>query len=87
MIYSGNAMYKLLKTKSEEKQIRLYADAFKDRHSKDENLPFWDGTAVGIDISLDATKEFSTLLNLISRIYVETVRERKKARYRGPRFI
>src|SRR3989344_3229420 len=87
MIYSGNAMYKLLKAKSEGKKIKLYADAFQDRHSKDENLPFWSGTVVGIDISLDATKEFSILLNLISKIYLETVRERKKAKYRRPRFI
>mgnify|MGYP001600271952 CR=1 FL=1 len=87
MIYSGNAMYKLLKGKSGENQIHLYADPFKDRYSSEENLPYWEGTVVGIDISLDATKEFSTLLNLISEIYVETVRERKKAKYRGPRFI
>ncbi len=87
MIYSGKAMYKLLKGKSGEQQINLYADPFRDRHSSKENVPYWEGTVVGIDISLDATKEFSTLLNLISKIYVETVRERKKAKYRGPRFI
>lgn len=87
VIYSGNAMYKLLKSKPNQKQIRLYADPFRDRHSKDENLPFWNGTVVGIDISLDATKKFSILLDLIRETYVKTVRERKKAKYRRPRFI
>ncbi len=87
VIYSGNAMYKLLKSKPEQKHIRLYSDPFKDRHSKDENLPFWNGTIVGIDISLDATKKFSILLDLIRETYIKTVRERKKAKYRRPRFI
>ncbi|MBU0456861.1 MAG: ATP-binding protein [Nanoarchaeota archaeon] len=87
LIYSGKAMYKLLKSNQEKSRIRLYADPLKDRHSIDENLPFWNGTIVGIDISLDATKEFSVLLDLIRETYVKTVKERKKARYRRPKFI
>lgn len=87
MIYSGNAMYKLLKDKSDRKHIRLHADPFKDKHSKKEDFPFWKGTIVGIDISLYATKEFSILLDLIRDTYIKTVRERKKAKYRRARFI
>ena len=87
VIYSGNAMYKLLKSKSEESRVRLYANPFKDRHSKREDLPFWKGTVVGVDISLDATKEFSILLDLIRDIYVKTISERKKEKYRKPKFI
>ncbi|MBI5871873.1 sensor histidine kinase [archaeon] len=87
LIYSGNAMYKLLKSNKEKDHIKLYADPFKDRHSKDENLPYWAGTVVGIDISLYATKEFSILLELIRETYIKTVKERKKARYRRPKFI
>jgi anti-sigma regulatory factor (Ser/Thr protein kinase) len=87
VIYSGNVMYKLLKSKPNQRQIRLYADPFRDRHSKDEDLPFWNGTVVGIDISLDTTKKFSMLLDLIRETYIKTVRERKKAKYRKPRFI
>lgn len=83
MIYSGNALYKLLKSKSG----RLYSDPFADRHSATENLPQFNGTAVGIDISLDETKEFSGLLDLIRDIYSETVRERKKAKHKKPKFI
>lgn len=83
MVYSGNSLYKLLKSESE----RLYADPFQDRHSKVDDLPLWRGTVVGIDISLTETREFSRLLDLIRKVYSKTVRERRKARYRKPRFI
>ena len=86
MIYSGNAMYKLLKNKS-SRRIELRADPFKDRHSEGDDFPVWNGTVVGVDISLDATSEFSSLLALIRRIYTQTVRERRKERYRRARFI
>jgi len=86
MVYSGDAMYKLLKSTSKQHLI-LHADPFKDRHSAGENFPFWKGTVVGVDISLDATKEFSVLLDLIRKTYIQTVRERKKERYRRARFI
>lgn len=83
MIYSGNAMYKLLKSNPN----KLYADPFKDKYSITENLPYWNGTVVGIDISLNETKEFSILLDLIRDIYSKTVRERIKAKYKKPKFI
>ncbi len=84
VIYSGNAMYKLLK--EQRKKIALYADPFQDKHSKREDLPFWQGTAVGIDLSLDTTQEFSLLLRLINETYNEAVRERKKSKHRKPLF-
>lgn len=87
MIYSGKAMYKLLKSKAGARPARLYADPFQDRHSGREDFPFWQGTVVGIDLSLKASEEFSTLLDLIRETYLKTVRERKKARYRRARFI
>lgn len=85
VIYSGKAMYKLLKRKKEK--IKLHADPFEDRHSKRDDLPSWQGTVVGIDISLDTTQEFSMLLNLINQTYTQAVKERKEARYRKPKFI
>ncbi|MFH1542237.1 MAG: ATP-binding protein [bacterium] len=87
MIYSGNAVYKLLKGRAEAKYHRLYADPFKDRHSKGEDFSFWQGTIVGIDISLNTNKEFAGLLDLIKETYSRAVRERRKAKYRRPRFI
>ena len=85
MIYSGNAMYKLLKSKPGKS--KLYADPFADKHSSGENFPLWRGTAVGVDISLNETKEFSNLLDLIREVYSKTVRERKRAKYKKPKFI
>lgn len=83
MIYSGNALYKMLKTGSK----RLYANPFDDNHSKSDDLPIWNGTVVGVDISLDETQEFSKLLDLIREIYSKAIKERRKARYKKPKFI
>lgn len=83
MIYSGNAMYKLLKSNPD----RLYADPFRDRHSKGDDYPFWGGTIVGIDISLDLNRRFSDLLESIRNTYMKTIQERKKAKYKRVKFI
>lgn len=85
IVYSGNTLYKLLR-RSQRSRIRLNADPFKDRYSVDEQLPYWQGTIVGIDISLDQTEEFSGLLDAIRKVYIDAVRERRKERYRRPRF-
>lgn len=85
VLYSGRGMYKLLKRKGS--RIKLRADPFSDRHSKKGDLPFWQGTIVGIDISLKETQEFSLLLDMVRKTYTEAVKERKRARYRRPKFI
>ena len=87
MIYSGNGMYKLLKSKPDQKRIIIRGDPFLDRHSKGENYPFWGGTVVGVDISLTKTKEFSVFLDLVREAYIKTIKERKKEKFRKPRFI
>lgn len=84
VIYSGKGFYKLLKRKG--KKIQLHADPFTDRHSKRDDLPSWQGTVVGIDISLDTTQEFSLLLKLLNETLREAVKERKKERYKKPQF-
>jgi anti-sigma regulatory factor (Ser/Thr protein kinase) len=85
VIYSGNAMYKLLKGR--KIKMMLYPDPLDDRHSLQESFPYWKGTAVGIDISLDAREEFTDLLELIRETFSKAVRERKKERFKKPRFI
>lgn len=87
LIYSGDAMYKLLKDRPGRKRITLHPDSYEDNHSRDDTLPFWQGTLVGIDISLDTTAEFKNLLELIDKTYTKSIRERKKKRYRRARFI
>jgi anti-sigma regulatory factor (Ser/Thr protein kinase) len=87
VIYSGGSMYKLLKRVKSSQKIVLYADPFKDRHSSEENLPSWQGTVVGVDIVLDSTNAFSSLLDHIRDTYAKAIRERKQARYKKPNFI
>lgn len=87
LIYSGDAMYKQLKTNLKSKKVKLYVNPFDDKHSRVENLPSWHGTVVGIDMSLDTTEAFSMLLDLIRDTYHEAIKERKKARYRKPKFV
>jgi len=85
MIYSGTAMYKLLKRKGEK--IKLHADPFKDRHSKKTGLPFWEGTVVGVDISLNTTPQFSLLLDLLNKTLIEAMKERKILYHKKPQFL
>jgi len=85
VMYSGKAMYKLLKKTS--KRITLHANPAKDRHSNRNDLPHWQGTVVGIDLSLNTTQEFSLLLQLLNKTLREAIKERKKARYKKPQFI
>lgn len=85
MLYSGDALYKLLRVPT-GKTVRLRADPSRDRHSEKTNLPYWQGTVVGIDLSLDMTESFTALLNDIRQTYSQAVRERRKTRYRKVRF-
>ncbi len=86
VIYSGKAMYKLLKADN-KKQIRLRSDPSRDKHSEGSNFPNWQGTVVGVDIKLDNREEFSTLLGLINQTYSKSIRERRKEYYKKAKFI
>ncbi|MDN5275082.1 MAG: hypothetical protein JWP06_983 [Candidatus Saccharibacteria bacterium] len=83
LVYSGSSMYKLLKNPKK----RLRADPERDKHSEKDNLPYWQGTVVGIDINLNSTEAFTNLLTLIQSTYSQAVKERRKERYRKARFI
>lgn len=83
MIYSGTGMYKLLKNNRDT----LPSDPFSDRHTKHDDLPIWQGTAIGVDINLDNTPDFSSLLELMRQSLNAAIRERRSARRRSPRFI
>ncbi len=86
ILYSGNTLFKLLREKKGS-NVTLHSDPFKDKHTKDTTLPNWPGTVVGIDIRLDETEEFTTLLDSIRETYVTSVRDRKKIKYKQPKFI
>lgn len=87
LIYSGSAFYKLLKKSTISQKLKLNSDPFDDRNSKHDNLPHWQGTIVGIDITLDQTREFTILLDAIHQAYREYKREQSKQKYKKPRFI
>lgn len=82
-LISGDRMYKLLQRGD---AIRLKGDPFADRHSTMQ-IPPWRGVAVGVDISLDQTQEFNSLLNAIWKFYSKEVKGQKKERYKKPKFI
>jgi anti-sigma regulatory factor (Ser/Thr protein kinase) len=87
-IYSGNAEYTLLKhTKRIKTLPKLFADPTRDPHNETNDAPSFDGTLVGIDIALDETPEFQLLLDSIGKVYDEAIRERKRTKYREPKFI
>jgi anti-sigma regulatory factor (Ser/Thr protein kinase) len=85
VIYSGRAMYKLLKRTGT--MIKLSADPFKDRHSIGDDFPCWQGTVVGVDLSLSQTHDFTMLLDMIREAYSKSIRDRKKEKYKKPKFI
>lgn len=86
MIYSGRALFKLLKTPP-RRIIRLNADPEKDKATMTNNLPYWQGTAVGFDISLNRSKDLADLLAMVKDAFRMEIKQRKKQKYKKPRFI
>lgn len=87
-IYSGNAEYTLLKHDKRVKTMpRLFSDPTLDPHTETNDAPNFNGTLVAVDITLDETPEFKELLASIGAVYDKAIRERRKLKYREPRFI
>ncbi len=86
VIYSGSALYKLLKSRS-TKRLSLHANPFEDRHTALSGLPHWQGTVVGIDLALDENEAFTKFLDRVRETYSEAVRTRRRERHRRPRFL
>ncbi len=88
VIYSGTGFYKLRKRDKRTKGFpKLQANPSKDTHTETNKAPYFRGTLVGIDISLDQTNEFTALLAVIREAYIQAVKERKRERYKKPKFI
>ena len=84
MLYSGDALYKLHKRQGEVKTLRV--DPWDDPHALRDDMPHWQGTVVGIDLSLDTTEPFADLMEAIRHSYTSAIRARRKARYKKARF-
>ncbi|NTU67148.1 MAG: hypothetical protein HGB08_04480 [Candidatus Moranbacteria bacterium] len=88
VVYSGNAEYTLLKHKKRIKGMpRLYADPDRDLHNESDIAASFKGTLVAVDISLDETPGFNDLLASIGDVYDKAIRERKRSKYKVPKFI
>lgn len=87
VIYSGDSMFKLLKTSSKQQHVRLYINPEKDHCSIKENLPYWNGTVVGIDISLDNIGPFDSFLKKLGEVYRKDLKEKKNKKLKKARFI
>src|SRR3989338_1783505 len=86
VLYSGTGMYKLLKTPLGHK-IKLNANPQLDKSTRKNDFPYWKGTSVGIDISLDSNEKFDKLLDLIRDVYRIDIRNKKKDKFKRARFI
>lgn len=86
LIYSGTSFFKLLRTKPEY-HVQLFADPKFDRGTLKSNLENWQGTAVGIDISLNVNRDFDDLLVMIRDAYHLDVRKKNKEKYKKARFL
>jgi len=86
MLYSGDSLYKQLKPKVTP-QLDLGVEVFTDRATKKEKLPKWQGTAVGIDISMDINQDFSVLLEFIRKAYTIRLKKTKGIKNKKPKFI
>jgi len=82
LIYSGDALFKLLRRESE-----LHGDPREDAHTITTGLPAWSGTVVGIDISVTGGRHFAELLDEIRQSYTLGVKTKRKAYYRKIRFV
>ncbi len=85
-IYSEDTMFKLLRG-SRTKPVLLHADPRHDRHRFVDGLPYWNGTVVGIDISMAAGQQFTSFLAAIRGAYAgDTTNRRRKEYYRRIKF-
>lgn len=86
IIYSGKAMYKLLKN-PKNKEAKLIAEPLQDHNSHGEDYPYWQGTVVGIDLCLNQHPNFDKILDLIRDFYRRAKKQKIKERFKRPRFI
>lgn len=86
VIYSGTALYKLLKYDKRIMAPRIHSDPFEDRHNLYTGMSPFHGTLVGVDIALDDTENFNSLMETIKTSYSKALREKKERKYKEVRF-
>jgi len=76
MMYSGDAAYRLMRG-PDNRVVKLQANPALDPHLFPTGLPNWNGTVVGIDITVSPEFEFSELLNQVRKAYYLDVKRKK----------
>lgn len=85
LMYSGNALYKMLKPLNDE-QLHLFPDPRNERCTIYQGLFQFPGTVVGIDISIEEDLNFGSLLESIREAYFHDLKQEKRKKYKKPRF-
>ena len=85
MVYSGDTLYKLQKMPYNP-QLSLFPELENERYTMKSNMPFWDGTCIGIDFSLSLNREFVELIDKIRDAYFYKIEEKQKQSFKKPRF-
>lgn len=85
IIYSGDAYFKL-RAKPTSVPIRFAADPKDDFATIKNNLPFFQGTLVGIDVHIEDAEAFNQLIDRIGNAYRISVKKSKKDFYDRIRF-
>jgi anti-sigma regulatory factor (Ser/Thr protein kinase) len=75
-LYSGDALFRLMMT-PKKKEPKLFPDPRDDYHTL-KKAQFWQGTVIGIDLSIEGGVEFSSLLSEIRGAYFLDVKHKKK---------
>lgn len=84
MIYSGKGFYKLLQGKKEK--TKIIANPSDEPFTSYDNLPYWHGTVVAVDLCLD-NLDYNLTLEEIKKVYRSGRKEHIKKVYKKPTFV
>jgi hypothetical protein len=85
VVYSGSGLFKLRKGPAAASRD-LSPDPRDDLATRHNDMPVWPGTAIGIDVAIDAHATFKQLLDDIYSAYRLEVRSAKKDKFKRARF-
>jgi hypothetical protein len=85
LIYSGKSYFKL-KATPRGKTIVFNSDPKQDHSTTKDNLPYFNGTLLGIDIFIEDTEAFNNLIDKIGAAYQLSVKKAKKDYYKRIKF-
>jgi anti-sigma regulatory factor (Ser/Thr protein kinase) len=87
-IYSGSGFFKLRRTPlaKRAKGIVIHADPDNDYHTEIADLPAWQGTVVGVDVSIDKGRTFAQFLHAIRTVFGIHRQAAPDPGFKAPRF-